>query len=238
MQNTAWKFVMTAFCAFGLVTGAEAADAIDRTVLPVPEAAFKGEIGMTVKDSKPDFPTPIKAPEGAPNVLIVLLDDVGFGHAGAFGGAVSTPTMDRLSAEGLRYTTFHTTALCSPTRAALLTGRNHHSVGTGVVIEMGTGYPGLYRHRAQLCRRPAGNPPPERLFHRRLRQVAQHAGHGDQHRGALRALAHRQDLGLRIFLRLHERRDPPVLSAALPQHDAGGAAEIARGGLSRHRRHG
>ena len=119
-----------------------AADAIDRTVLPVPEAAFKGEIGITVKDSKPDFPTSVKAPEGAPNVLIILLDDVGFGHAGAFGGGVSTPTMDQLSADGLRYTTFHTTALCSPTRAALLTGRNHHSVGTGVVIEMGTGYPG------------------------------------------------------------------------------------------------
>ena len=142
MQNAAWKFVVIFSCALGLVAGAEAADAIDRTVLPVPEAAFKGEIGMTVKDSKPDFPTSVKAPEGAPNVLIVLLDDVGFGHAGAFGGAVSTPTMDRLSAEGLRYTTFHTTALCSPTRAALLTGRNHHSVGTGVVIEMGTGYPG------------------------------------------------------------------------------------------------
>ena len=142
MWSVAWKFALTALCAFRLVSGVQAAETIDRTVLPIPEAAFRGEIGITVKDSKPDFPTSVKAPEGAPNVLIILLDDVGFGHAGAFGGAVSTPTMDRLSAEGLRYTTFHTTALCSPTRAALLTGRNHHSVGTGVVIEMGTGYPG------------------------------------------------------------------------------------------------
>ena len=75
-------------------------------------------------------------------MLIVILDDVGFGHAGTFGGAVATPTLDRLAKDGLRYNQFHTTALCSPTRGALLTGRNHHSVATGVVIEMGTGYPG------------------------------------------------------------------------------------------------
>jgi arylsulfatase len=111
-------------------------------VLPKPEPAFKGVIGTTYKDSKPDFPKPDQAPKGAPNVLIVILDDVGFGHAGTFGGAVSTPTLDRLSKEGLRYNQFHTTALCSPTRGALLTGRNHHSVATGVIIEMGTGYPG------------------------------------------------------------------------------------------------
>jgi len=123
-------------------TGARAADGPDRTILPVAEPAFMGEIGATVKDSRADFPKPIQAPAGAPNVLLIVLDDVGFGHAGAFGGAVATPTMDRLASEGLRYNTFHTTALCSPTRAALLTGRNHHSVATGVVIEMGTGFPG------------------------------------------------------------------------------------------------
>jgi arylsulfatase len=111
-------------------------------VLPKPEPAFKGTIGTTYKDSKADFPKPLQAPAGAPNVLIVLLDDVGFGHASTFGGAVSTPTLDRLAKGGLRYNRFHTTALCSPTRAALLTGRNHHSVGTGVIIELGTGYPG------------------------------------------------------------------------------------------------
>jgi arylsulfatase A-like enzyme len=84
----------------------------------------------------------MSAPAGAPNVLIIILDDVGFGHARTFGGAVATPTMDRLAQNGLRHNQFHTTALCSPTRAALLTGRNHHSVGTGVIIEMGTGFPG------------------------------------------------------------------------------------------------
>ena len=111
-------------------------------VLPRPEQPFKGKIGRTAKESTPDFPKPIEAPKGAPNVLIVILDDVGFGHAGTFGGAVATPTLDRLAKGGLRYNQFHTTALCSPTRGALLTGRNHHSVATGVIIEMGTGYPG------------------------------------------------------------------------------------------------
>ncbi|MGA8158465.1 MAG: sulfatase-like hydrolase/transferase, partial [Rhodoplanes sp.] len=110
--------------------------------LPAPQPPFGGRIGMTVRESTPDFPKQIAAPAGAPNVLIILLDDVGFGHAGTFGGAVATPTLDRLAQEGLRYNQFHTTALCSPTRAALLTGRNHHSVGTGVIIEMGTGFPG------------------------------------------------------------------------------------------------
>ncbi len=142
MRKEALQIAMLAMPLVLLSTGGQAADKLDRMVLPVPEPAFKGAIGTTVQDSKPDFPKQIQAPAGAPNVLVILLDDVGFGHAGAFGGAVATPTMDRLAKEGLRYNSFHTTALCSPTRAALLTGRNHHSVGTGVVIEMGTGFPG------------------------------------------------------------------------------------------------
>jgi len=111
-------------------------------VLPKPAPSFTGKIGPTYQESTPDFPKPITAPEGAPNVLLILTDDTGFGHAATFGGAAATPTLDRLAANGLRYNRLHTTALCSPSRAALLTGRNHHSVGTGVIIEMGTGYPG------------------------------------------------------------------------------------------------
>jgi arylsulfatase len=103
---------------------------------------FKGQIGRTGKESTPDFPKEVQAPEGAPNVLLVLTDDAGFGASSTFGGPVPTPTMDRLAKAGLRYTQFHTTALCSPTRAALLSGRNHHVGATGVVMEMGTGYPG------------------------------------------------------------------------------------------------
>ena len=110
--------------------------------LPKPDPAFKGKIGETYKDSTPSYPLPVKAPKGSPNVLLILLDDVGFGMCSTFGGPVPTPNMDKLANNGLKYTRFHTTALCSPTRAALLAGRNHHSCGTGVIIEMGTGYPG------------------------------------------------------------------------------------------------
>jgi len=110
--------------------------------LPLPQPPFKGKIGKTYKDSVPDFPKPIKAPKVAPNVLLIMLDDVGFGQAGTFGGPIPTPTLDRLAQNGLRFNQFHTTALCSPTRAALLTGRNHHSVGVGNIMEFATGYPG------------------------------------------------------------------------------------------------
>ena len=112
------------------------------TQLPKPDPAFKGKIGETYKDSTPSYPQSVKAPTGSPNVLLILLDDVGFGMCSTFGGPVPTPHLDKLAGNGLKYTRFHTTALCSPTRAALLAGRNHHTVGTGVIIEMGTGYPG------------------------------------------------------------------------------------------------
>jgi arylsulfatase len=111
-------------------------------VLPVAPAPFKGYIGLSAQDSKSDFPKPVEAPKGSPNVVVVLLDDVGFGASSTFGGPIETPTLERLAKSGLRYTQFHTTALCSPTRAALLTGRNHHSAHTGVVMEMATGFPG------------------------------------------------------------------------------------------------
>jgi arylsulfatase len=110
--------------------------------LPKPDPEFRGKIGENYKDSTPSYPQPVRAPKGSPNVLLVLLDDVGFGMCSTFGGPVPTPNMDKLANNGLKYTRFHTTALCSPTRAALLAGRNHHTCGTGVIIEMGTGYPG------------------------------------------------------------------------------------------------
>src|SRR5215467_2041610 len=114
-----------------------------QTVLPKPEELFKdAKLGRTYKDSKPGTIPLAKPPAGAPNVLIILIDDCGFAQWGTFGGQVPTPNLDRVAKMGLRYTRFHTTALCSPTRAALLTGRNHHSAGTGVITEQGDGYPG------------------------------------------------------------------------------------------------
>lgn len=111
-------------------------------VLPRPEQPFGGRIGITVQDSVKDFPREVEAPKDAPNILVILTDDVGFGASSTFGGPIPTPTMERLAQAGLRYTQFHTTALCSPTRAALLSGRNHHSAATGVIMEAGTGFPG------------------------------------------------------------------------------------------------
>ncbi|HET6328503.1 MAG TPA: sulfatase-like hydrolase/transferase, partial [Planctomycetaceae bacterium] len=110
--------------------------------LPPDAAAFKGVIGRTIKDSRPAFPEPIRAPSNAPNVVIIMTDDTAFGQPSTFGGPIPTPTLDRLAKNGLRYNRFHTTALCSPTRAALLSGRNHHSMSSGMVEEFATGFPG------------------------------------------------------------------------------------------------
>jgi arylsulfatase A-like enzyme len=111
-------------------------------ILPLADPRFKGRIGSTYADSAADDISLPTAPAGAPNVLLILLDDVGFGQTSTFGGPAQTPTLQRLADEGLRFNRFHTTALCSPSRAALLSGRNHHSVHTGVITEMATGFPG------------------------------------------------------------------------------------------------
>ena len=126
-----------------------------RAVLPIPDKPATGLITYDAKDPDTSFP-PIETlvpPAGAPNVLVVLLDDVGFGASSAFGGRVNTPVAERLAAGGLRYTRFHTTALCAPTRAALLTGRNHHSVGMGSITETATSAPGQQLASARTRRR-------------------------------------------------------------------------------------
>jgi arylsulfatase A-like enzyme len=117
---------------------------MQRDVLPIPDQPHEGLITYDAKDPDSSFPPiePLRPPEGAPNVLVVLLDDVGFGASSAFGGPCSTPTAERLAENGLKYNRFHTTALCSPTRQALLTGRNHHSVGMGGITEIATSAPG------------------------------------------------------------------------------------------------
>jgi arylsulfatase len=114
----------------------------NRTVLPIAPELNQSVVGLRSKDSKGVFPRPVTAPAGAPNVVLVLLDDVGFGASSTFGGLISTPTIQKLADNGIRYNRFHTTAVCSPTRAALITGRNHHTAHTGVVMEMATGYDG------------------------------------------------------------------------------------------------
>ena len=106
-----------------------ATETIDGKQLPPPPLPFGGVIKESAKDSKPYWPPSVVPPKGAPNVLLIMTDDQGYGVSGTFGGVIPTPAMDRIASAGLRYTQFHSTALCSPTRAALITGRNHHSVG-------------------------------------------------------------------------------------------------------------
>ena len=117
---------------------------IHRTILPIPDEQYVGLTTYDAKDPNTKYPpiNELRPPAGAPNVIIFLIDDAGFGSSSAFGGPCNTPTAERLAGKGLKYTRFHTTALCSPTRAALLSGRNHHSVGMGAVTEMATSAPG------------------------------------------------------------------------------------------------
>ena len=145
-------------------------------------------------------------PKGAPNVLLIMTDDAGYGVSGTFGGVIPTPTLDQIAADGLRYTQFHSTALCSPTRAALITGRNHHSAGFGVIAEQATGFPGYdsiigpdnatignilkdHGYATSWFGKNHNTPTYAYLDRRAVRPVA--LGHG-----------------LRLFLRLHGRRDP------------------------------
>jgi len=125
----------------------------DRTVLPIPDRSFGGTMGRTMDESVPDWtmiPGP-QAPDGAPNVLVVLVDDAGFGNPDTFGGPISTPALTRVQQMGLTYNRFHVTAVCSPTRGALLTGRNHHRVGFGSIAEYPGPFPGYTAARPRSC---------------------------------------------------------------------------------------
>ena len=119
-----------------------AADDLDRTVLPIPEPKQPSITELDARNAKAPPRFEVKAPEGAPNVVIVLIDDIGFGHSSAFGGPIHMPTLEKLAADGLKYNRFHTTALCSPTRVALLTGHNHHANNAGAIMELATAFPG------------------------------------------------------------------------------------------------
>jgi arylsulfatase A-like enzyme len=151
-MKTIFKIFMLFCCLFYVATNAqdkkkqeqEKPKPVGEGVnLPPPDFHYNGTIGRTYLDSDPaQFPQPVKPPKGAPNVVLILLDDSGFGQFSTFGGGVPSPTMDKLAAGGLRYNRFHTTALCSPTRAALITGRNHHSASFASITEAATGYEG------------------------------------------------------------------------------------------------
>src|SRR5215813_10440644 len=125
----------------GIPGSPSATTTIDGRYLPPPAQPFQGRIELNALQSRPAWPARVVPPKGAPNVLLIMLDDAGYGSESTF-GVIPTPTLDRLAKNGLRYTHFHSASLCSPTRAALITGRNHHSVHFGIVAEGATGFPG------------------------------------------------------------------------------------------------
>jgi len=141
-----FAFALGATASAQQTTGApgspDATTTIDGRYLPNPPAPFGGEINPNALQSKPYWPARVVPPKGAPNVVLIMTDDTGFGAGSTFGGVIPMPTLDRLAGMGLRYTNMNSTALCSPSRAALITGRNHHSAGFGVVSEQATGFPG------------------------------------------------------------------------------------------------
>ena len=142
LVGTALTAVASAQETTGVPGAPNATTTIDGNYLPPAPPRFGGEIGLDAKDSKPYWPPQVVPPKGAPNILLIMTDDAGYGIASTFGGVIPTPALDRIASMGLRYTQFHSTALCSPTRAALITGRNHHSTGFGVISEQATGFPG------------------------------------------------------------------------------------------------
>lgn len=149
------SFTLVDVVASQQITGtpgaSDATTTIDGKALPAPPQKFGGVIEQNAYQSKPYWPPRIVPPAGAPNVLLIMTDDVGFGAPSTFGGVIPTPALDRVAKMGLRFTQFHSTALCSPTRAALITGRNHHSAGFGVISEMSTGFPGYDSIIAEDC---------------------------------------------------------------------------------------
>ena len=134
-----------------------------------PGTAFPGTLGRTIAESTPAWPAPERAKPGAPNVLFIVLDDTGFGQLGCYGAPIDTPNLNRLAKNGLLYNNMHTTALCSPTRSCILTGRNHHSNGMSCITEGASGYPGIERDHPLRERISLRNPGDERIQHVRGR---------------------------------------------------------------------
>ena len=203
-----------------------------RAMLPIPDRPAPGLTTYDAKDPDTAFPPiePLLPPSGAPNVLVVLLDDVGFGASSTFGGPCRTPTADRLAAGGLRFNRFHTTALCAPTRQALLTGRNHHSVGMGSITETATSAPGQQLAATEHQGAAGDDLEAERVLDGAVRQVPRGAGVAVLADGPVRRVAVGRRR-VRDLLRVHRRGEQPVRPGAVRRHDTGRAARDRRGGL-------
>ena len=201
----------------GVAGSPSATTTIDGKQLPPPDPKFGGVIKEKASESTPWWPPRVVPPKGAPNVLLIMTDDQGFGAPSTFGGVIPTPAMDRIANAGLRYTNFHSTSLCSPTRAAIITGRNHHSVGFGVVGEICDGLSRLRLDHPDREGHHRHDPQGQRLRHVVVRQGPQHALFPVEPGRAVQSMAERN--GLRLFLRLRRRRRQPVAAEPVPQHD-------------------
>ena len=199
-----------------------------------PGRHFPGVVGRTADESSPAWPVPKRAPKGTPNVLFIVLDDTGFGQLGCFGSPIDTPNLDALAANGLRYNNMHTTALCSPSRSCIVTGRNHHSNDMACVTEFATGFPGY-----------DGNVPFENGF---LSEILLAQGYNTYMVGKWHLIPASQESGgralrplavgprLRALLRVPRRRHEPVESRPRLRQPSGRAARDSRGGLPPHAR--
>jgi hypothetical protein len=203
MQRNATSTFCSAILGMLLAIGASAQE-----ILPFPPTPSGSKAGLTMETSTyKKRVEPRRLADGAPNILIILMDDVGPGTPSTYGGEINTPTLDRVAKMGVSYNRFHSTAMCSPTRAALLTGRNHTFVGNGQIAAIANDFDGFSGHPEDLG--DGGRGAQElRLQHWRLGQVAQHARRADHQQGAVRLLADR--LWLRILLRLPRRRGVAV----------------------------
>ena len=192
--------------------------------LPFPPTPSASIAGRTLQESTyAQRVTPPRLHDDSPNIVIVLIDDAGPGLPTTFGGEVRTATMDRICAEGVSYNRFHTTAMCSPTRASLLTGRNHHEIGNGQIAELANdwdGYAGKIPRSSALVAEVLKD---YGYSTGRVGQVAQHPGRGHHGGRPIRGLAHR--VGLRVFLRVLGRGGLPLRAAPGAQHHGGAAAE-------------
>ena len=197
----------SSLCIAQQVTGElgspDATTTISGNQLPPPDPKFGGVIEEKATESKPWWPPRIVPPKGAPNVLLIMTDDYGFGAPSTFGGVIPTPALDRIAKAGLRYTEFHTTSLCSPTRAALITGRNHHVAGFGVVGEAATGFPGYDSMISKESGTIGENLKGKRVCDCVVRQGPQHAILPVEPGGAIRSMA--QWDGVRLFLWFRRR---------------------------------
>ena len=173
---------------------------LSRSILPIPDRTHIGLTTYDAKDPNSKFPPiePLLPPKGAPNVLVVLLDDVGFAASSAFGGPCTTPNFDKLASNGLKYNRFHTTALCSPTRQALLTGRNHHSVGMGGVTEIATSAPATALYYPRTKPAAPADSQAERLLDGTVWEVPRSAGVADNPMGPFDQMADAAEEGLNI----------------------------------------